>query len=150
MKMWTLIKQEIRSTLLKPLLVFVLLPGIGHELLMQRKSQAYGIFGVSYSSSDYLNVFSSESVTVFSKVLPIACIALAISVAWVQFGRPSRQNEWGFWLHRPIRRRQLVFAKLTGGALSLLAIPMAAWLAASFSPGISWSSNRLWAPLKPM
>ena len=129
MKMWTLIKHEIRSTLLSPLLVFPLLLCVGLGSSKELKQQPYGIFGEAYYYADYSTVFFHGMVPLFPRVMTIACIALAISVAWIQFGRPSRQKEWSFLLHRPIRRWRLVLAKLIGGGVALLAVPMLAWFA---------------------
>lgn len=122
MKMWALIRQEIRSSSLKAFLAFLFIFMMGTEQMGQL------IFSGPLEYPQYSNTLTFNApLHVLCGFLQVACIALGVSVAWTQFGRPSMRKEWGFLLHRPICRWQITLSKMLGAAVPLLLFPMAVW-----------------------
>lgn len=126
MKYWIVVKEEMRTTTLPSLLIFLSFVFMGINQLSSLVGKTYGVFGSGEYSSNFIVNYPTP-LSALPQFMQIACLALGISVAWVQFGRPSWHHEWSFLLHRPIRRWQLIALKLLGAAVPLLLLPMLAW-----------------------
>ena len=127
MKMWVLIKREASGFSLKMLIVFFLFLGIGFTELHKLSQSPFAYQGQGNVSSLYIKAFPQSPLQGFAGLLQVACIGLGISAAWVQFGLSNWRREWGFLLHRPIRRWQITLSKLLGAMVPLLVVPMLIW-----------------------
>jgi hypothetical protein len=127
MKMRSLIFQELRQSLwIQSALVFLFFLSL--DLHINKLGPFARELLADWDARYYLQVFHKSPLAGFPQIMLIACIAFGLSVAWVQYGRPSRRNEWAFFLHRPVRRWQWVVAKLIGAGLPILVLPLLVWL----------------------
>ena len=127
MKMWILIKREILIFVPKMVIVFFLLQllGMAELVQMQRSPFEYRGNGSNIILSDL--ALHHPPLQNFVGIFQTACIGLGIWAAWMQFGQTGWRREWGFLLHRPIRRWQLTLSKMIGAMAPVLVIPWAVW-----------------------
>jgi hypothetical protein len=125
--MWVLIKREALGFSLKMLIVFFLFLGIGFTELHKLSQSPFEYQGQGNITHLYVKAFPQSPLRGFAGLLQVACIGLGISAAWVQFGQTNWRREWGFLLHRPIRRWKITLSKLIGAMAPLLVIPMLIW-----------------------